>query len=280
MRTLATLLAIVALIYLAVLLLVWRVQERMVWMPPRMAVYPRADARRVEFAAEDGQPLYAWLVGDPAKSAGVVIAFHGNADLAAYLVPWASEVARRTGRAVLVPEYRGYGGLTGVPDYAGSRLDARAAWRVVREQLGVDSSRIALYGHSLGSAVATELAAEHRPAALLLVSPFTSAREMATRMLPRPVSALWRVVGRVNFDTRAKVAALDAPVSVAHGERDDVIPVAMGRAVFAAAREKGQLLLVPGAGHNDVAEVAGEDYWRWLAAALGGAVQGARADAS
>jgi pimeloyl-ACP methyl ester carboxylesterase len=88
--------------------------------------------------------------------------------------------------------------------------------RLAREQLAVDSSRIVYYGHSLGSAVATELAAEHAPAALLLLAPFTSARDMARAMGGPPLSALWRVIGRVQFDTRAKVAALDAPVSVAH----------------------------------------------------------------
>ena len=67
----------------------------------------------------------------------------------------------------------------------------------------------------------------------------------------------------------ARVAAVTAPVWVAHGERDTVIPADMGRAVYAAARVRGRLLLVPDAGHNDVAAVAGEDYWRWIAAALG-----------
>lgn len=280
MRFVIVVLAIVAALYLALVALVWRVQERMVWLPPRMAEYPAAEARRIEYAAEDGQPLFAWLVGDPATARGVVIACHGNADLAAWMVPWAREVAARTGWAVLVPEYRGYGGLSGAPEYEGSRRDARASWRLVRDSLHVDSARIALYGHSLGSAVASELAVEHEPAALLLESPFTSAREMASRMIPRPVAALWPLIGRVNFDTRARVAAVTAPVSVAHGTLDGVIPVDMGRAVYAAARTKGQLLLVPGAGHNDVAAVAGDDYWRWIAAALGGAVQAARPGAS
>lgn len=269
MRILLAAAAILAAFYLALVLVVWRAQERMVWMPPRMAVYPRGDARRLEFTAEDGQPLYAYLVGDPTRARGVLLVCHGNADLAVWAVPWAREVERRTGWAVLLPEYRGYGGLAGRPTYEGSQRDARAAYRLVRDVLGTDSTRIALYGHSLGSAVATELAVEHAPAALLLVSPFTSARDMAAQMVPRPVSALWGVIGRVGFDTRAKVATLDVPVSVAHGERDRVIPAGMGRAVYSAARTKGRLLLVPDAGHNDVIEAAGEQYWGWLAAGLG-----------
>jgi pimeloyl-ACP methyl ester carboxylesterase len=114
---------------------------------------------------------------------------------------------------VLLPEYRGYGGLTGAPNYTGSQRDARAAWRMVREQLGVDSTRVAYFGHSLGSAVAAELAAEHRPAALILLAPFTSARDMARAMPGLPLGALWNMIGRVHFDTRGRVATLDAPCS-------------------------------------------------------------------
>lgn len=268
MRVLLTSLAVAAVVYLLLAAAVWRLQERMVWLPPRLVVYPMpATAQRIEYSADDGQALYAYLVGDPARAPGLLIAFHGNADLAAWVLPWAEEVAQRTRWAVLVPEYRGYGGLAGRPDYAGSQRDARASYRAAREQLGVDSSRIVLYGHSLGSAIATELAAEHAPAALVLVSPFTSARDMA-RVMARPVAGLWGVIGRVHFDTRERVASVDAPVFIAHGADDDVIPVAMGRAAHAAARTKGELLVVPGAGHNDLESVAGAAYWEWLGGAL------------
>jgi pimeloyl-ACP methyl ester carboxylesterase len=268
MRLLLISVSILVVAYLLLNVAGWRWQERIVWQPPRLAEYPAAAARRIEYAADDGQPLYAYLVGDPARAPGLVIAHHGNADLAAWLVPWAAEVERRTGWAVLVPEFRGYGGLTGAPGYTASRQDARAAYRVARQQLGVDSSRIALYGHSLGSAVASELAAEHAPTALILVAPFTSARDMAREMRALPLSALWGRVGRVQFDTRARLAALPAPVFVAHGDRDAVIPVWMGRAVHAAAKIQGELLIVPGAGHNDVEQVAGPAYWTWLSRAL------------
>lgn len=257
-------------VYVVFIAAAWAWQERVTWQPPRVAITPEPAAQRIRYAADDGQPLYAYLVGDPARAAGLLIAFHGNAEVAVSGVPWAAEVMRRTGWAVLLPEYRGYGGLPGSPEYAGSRRDARATYRLAREQLGVDSARIAYHGHSLGSGVATDLAAEHAPAALLLLAPFTSARDMARGMGGLPLSALWGVIGRVQFDTRAKVAQLDAPVFVAHGERDAVIPVQMGRAIYDAARVKGALLIVPEASHNDVALVAEREYWAWLAGALPG----------
>jgi pimeloyl-ACP methyl ester carboxylesterase len=91
---------------------------------------------------------------------------------------------------------------------------------------------------------------------------------MAARLLVPPVPWLWRKIARVHYDTRARVAQLDCPVWVAHASRDVVIPVRMGRQVFAAARRKGELLVVEGAGHNDVADVGGERYWRWLTSAV------------
>src|SRR5918992_1565791 len=195
MRLVLSVLIVVAGVYLVVLLGAWRLQERIVWQPPRLAQYPDAGVRRLDYASDDGQPLFAYLVG--------------------WVAPWADEVERLTGWAVLVPEYRGYGGLVGSPDYLSSQRDARATYKLVREQLGVDASRIALHGHSLGSAIAAELAAEHAPAVLILEAPFTSARDMARGMLT-PVTPLWRIIARVHFDTRAKVAKLDVPTWVVH----------------------------------------------------------------
>jgi fermentation-respiration switch protein FrsA (DUF1100 family) len=264
---LSLLLGLVAL-YALVLFVAWRMQERIVWQPPRMVVHPAGLAERVDYASDDGQPLYAYLVGDLARAPGLIIAFHGNADLAAWRVPWAMELERRTGWAVLIPEYRGYGGLGGAPSYLSSRRDARATHRLARERLGNVHTRIALYGHSLGSAVAAELASDHPPSALLLEAPFTSARDMARAMLVLPVAAAWRAIARVHFDTRAVVASLHVPVFIVHGERDGIIPVRMGRAVHAAARIPGELLVVPGAGHNDVIDTAGDTYWEWMRRAL------------
>src|SRR5829696_1683958 len=141
MRTLLIGLAILAAIYLLLIAAAWRWQERIVWQPPGFDVAAPAGARRITYSADDGQALFAYVVGDPVRATGLLVAFHGNAELSAWNVPWAMEVARRTGWAVVLPEYRGYGGLTGTPTYEGSQRDARAALRVAREQLGLDSTR-------------------------------------------------------------------------------------------------------------------------------------------
>jgi fermentation-respiration switch protein FrsA (DUF1100 family) len=267
-------LAILAALF-AVLGLAWHYQERIVWQPPQPP-YPGdpAGVRRVTFTARDGQRLFGYVLGDEIALRGAaapapVIVFHGNADLAVWTVPWARELSRRTGRRVLVPEYRGYGGLAGATTYHGSALDAEAALTFARDSLGAAGRPVALFGHSLGSAIAAELAAREGAEVLVLQSPFSSASAMARVMIGRPMLTLWRLIARVHFDTIERVRGLDAPVWVAHGDRDLVIPVRMGREVFAAARRPGELLIVPGAGHNNLADVGGEAYWGWLRRALG-----------
>lgn len=265
--------AVAALVWIVVSAMwLWRNQERIVFQPPAVHAHAPAPARRVDFPAADGHALLGYVVS-PATSAAhpgaVVIAFHGNADLAAWLVPWASELAERAGVVVLLPEYRGYAGIPGFPTYQSTAADARGALAFATDRLR--ATRIVLFGQSLGTAVASELAvhmAARGPASLVLQSPFTSARDMAARILVPPIPGLWQRITRVHFDTRSIVKRLDAPVWVAHGTRDVVIPVRMGRDVFLAARHRGELLVVDDAGHNDVADVAGPRYWAWLTAAV------------
>ena len=251
----------------------WRNQERVVFQPPLIAGETPADARRVQFHAADGAPLYDYLVEADGvqRSDAVVVAYHGNADLAAWFVPWAKEVAERARVSLFLPEYRGYGGIPGRPTYETAAADALGALSFVRDSIRPDV--IVLFGHSLGTAIASDVAAfmanAGNPAgALILQSPFTSAREMASRMLVPPIPWLWRRISRVHYETITIVAGLESPVWVAHGTRDVVIPVRMGRQVFAAARNRGELLLVDGAGHNDVPELGGDRYWAWMGRAI------------
>lgn len=252
----------------------WRFQERVVFQPPADAPEAPAPARRVVFQAADGHSLFGYVVSPTAESREprvVVIAFHGNADLAAWQVPWAREVVERTGATVLVPEYRGYAGIPGTPTYRSAASDAHGALEFARS--GLRHSDVILYGHSLGTAIATELAASMRPQppkALILVSPFTSARDMAARMLVPSIPWVWQRISRVHYDTRKLVSEIDSPVFVSHGSRDLNIPVRMGRQVYEAARRPAELLIVEGAGHNDVPDIGGERYWRWLTTAITG----------
>jgi fermentation-respiration switch protein FrsA (DUF1100 family) len=267
----ATILTITSLLLVVLVVFVgfiWLFQERIAFQPPRPQLLESVEANRVLYQARDSQPLFAYVIGDPKTARGLLMSFHGNADLAVNAIDWAKEVNRVTGVAVMLTEYRGYMDLGGRPTYTGSQLDSEAAYDFARDELGVSADRIAYYGHSLGSAIAAELASRHRPRVLLLESPFTSARAMSRIIGWRAVHVVWDAIARFHFDTVEKVASLEAPVWVAHGTRDRLIPAQMGRAVFAAAKVKGELLLVPDASHNDVALAGGSEYWRWISTAL------------
>jgi fermentation-respiration switch protein FrsA (DUF1100 family) len=272
-------------IYAGLLLMLWARQERIVFQPPGPPFEQDTATTRVTYSAADGQELFAYVVkvedaGSQAEG-GIdtsshlaprtshLLVFHGNAEIAAWSLPWAQEVARRTGATVVVAEYRGYAGLSGRPTYTGSKLDARAAWEYARTKLGATPQTTVIYGHSLGSAIGVELASELKPRALLLESPFTSARAMAARLGVPGILPLWRAISRVHYDTRTQVAQLDVPISVVHGTHDMVTPVQMGREVFQAARRKGELLILDGVGHNDVVESGSERYWDWLERGMG-----------
>ena len=267
-----TVIAIIAAIvgcFLLLLLATWHYQERIAFQPQGPPYPDPGDTRRIDYKARDGQNLFAYVVGNPESAPAFVITFHGNADVAVAWIPWAHEVVRRTGAAVMLAEYRGYMGLENRPTYETIALDGQAALGIATDTIGVSLDRIAYYGHSLGSAVAAELAVERRPRVLLLESPFTSAQDMAAVIAGSWLtSGLWRLISRLHFDTVRLVASLDAPVSVIHGDRDRVIPSRMGKTVYDAAKIKGEWLLVPKASHSDVEEVAGEDYWRWFTKAL------------
>jgi fermentation-respiration switch protein FrsA (DUF1100 family) len=258
---------VVLALVLASLALLWRSQEKILFQPPRFQA-TSIQSERVDYRAADGQDLAGFVVGDPRTAPGVLISFHGNADLALWQLDWARTVEARTGYAVLLSEYRGYMSLAGNPTYSSSKLDALAAYDYLISAFRVDPGRLVYFGHSLGSAIAAELAEARAPRALVLQSPFSSARAMARLLVIPPIGLVWKGLSRIHFDTTRAVAGLSCPVSVAHGKRDRIVPVKMGLEVYRAAKLKSRLLLVEEAGHNDVAETGGDDYWKWIAEAL------------
>jgi fermentation-respiration switch protein FrsA (DUF1100 family) len=257
-----------AALYVVVLFALWRFQERIVFQPPSGGGPTSVNARQVRYRSADGIDLFAYVVGDCSPDGTILLAFHGNAEFARWNVPWASQVNRLTGACVVLAEYRGYDGVGGTPTYAGSAQDARAAFAFIRDSMRATPARTVYFGHSLGTAIAAELATSEPPRTLILQAPLSSARQMAARMFLPGLVLFWKVVSRVHFDTIERVRALDVPVWVIHGDNDFVIPVRMGREVFASAKQKGELMIVHGAGHNDIAERGGADYWTWLRRAI------------
>jgi fermentation-respiration switch protein FrsA (DUF1100 family) len=206
-----------------------------------------------QFQADDGVALAGWFAPawDPRRGLAVLVA-HGNGGNVADRAHLLRDLPR-LGLDVLVFDYRGYGKSADVgPTEDGLYRDGRAALAWLRERTGLPASRVVLFGESLGSGVAVELAHEllpDAPAALVLQSPFTSLADAAASHYPLlPV----RLLLRDRYENLAKLPALRAPLLVLHGTRDSIVPLAEGRALYAAATGRKRLVEVPGRDHNDL----------------------------
>ena len=204
----------------------------------------------VEYHTEDGLVIGGWY--RPARNGMATLAyFHGNAghhgDRADLVEPYFG-----SGYGVLLAGYRGYGGNPGQPDEEGLYADGRAAIRWLSDA-GVPADRLVLFGESLGTGVAVQMAVEHEVAGLILQAPFTSTVDVGQYMVPfLPVGLL--VTQR--FDNLAKIDRISTPLLLIHGEADGIVPVRFGRQLFAAAPEPKTAHYVLEGGHNDLHEFA------------------------
>lgn len=204
---------------------------------PRMIALPHADG---------SAPTRALLFPAPAAARTVVV-FHGNGETIFDDVPIA-EVLQSRGLGAMLVEYRGYGITYGdAPTEASLYDDGEAALeRLGRD--GIANDRIAIWGTSLGTAVASEMAKRGHGARLALVSPFTSIVDMGRRVAPfLPVSLLMSH----RLDTLGRAKGIAQPTLVVHGDADEVVPFEMGETV-AKELPHARLLRVHGGHHNDV----------------------------
>lgn len=195
----------------------------------------------------DGCTITGWYGAPRIRDRATVVIFHGNAGTIAGRA-FKARLFLDAGYGVFLAEYRGYGGNPGQPSEAGLYADGRAVlhWLISR---GVPASRLVLYGESLGSGVATQLAGEVGPQAVVLECPFTALADLAPPYIP---PGLARMLMLDHFDNLAKIGGLAGPLLVVHGERDEVVPVAMARALLQAAREGAEGVFLPQGRHSDL----------------------------
>jgi fermentation-respiration switch protein FrsA (DUF1100 family) len=257
-RFLFSLLKGAVIVYAMVIAILWFMQDSMLYHRSEGApmlndptLLPKREI--VCLATANGLHLRAWYFKAARADMPTVIFFHGNAGDIGNHLPFAKFLIE-AGTGLLAVEYRGYGGNPGKPREAGLIADGRAAFAFLNAQ-GVPDSRIVLYGESLGSGVAVQLAAEHHVRALMLRSPYSSIADVAAIQLPY-LPARWLVHDR--FDSLAKIGLNQAPLFIFHGANDRLIPIALGRRLFEAAAEPKTWLTIDGAGHNDVQTPAAE----------------------
>lgn len=248
------------LVVLCALMLVF--ERKLIYFPQRAYdIVPRELGLAFEdlrLVTEDGLAIHGWYLPPPGSPRWTVLFAHGNGGNVSHRLDRALLLQARLGAAVLLFDYRGYGRSEGAPDEEGTYRDARAAHRWLIEERHVATDRLIVFGESLGSAVALDLALSRPCRALVLESPFASVPAMARAAYP--FLPLWPFV-RTRYDNLAKAPRLKVPLLVLHGDRDEVVPFAQGRSVFDAAPEPKRFYAIRGAGHNDTYPVGGDAYW-------------------
>ncbi len=245
-------------VLIGLLTAVWLLQRRLIYfpdttLPPAGSVLP--GAREITLRTDDGLALGAWHVVPSHADRGItVLVIPGNGGSRALRAPLARRLAAK-GFAVLLLDYRGYGGNPGSPSEDGLIADARAA-RAYLAGHGVPASRLIYFGESLGAAVATRLAVEQPPGALVLRSPFTNLAAVGSRHYPfLPV----RLLLRDRFPVAELIGQVQAPTVVVYGSADAIVPPEESAAVAAAAGGLVQAVEVIGADHNDAALLEGNE---------------------
>ncbi len=244
--------AIVSAIYLATTAATFFFQRDLLFHRNSTHIAPEtlglSDVREMELQTADGEHLVAWYA--PAQEGQPTIFYlHGNAGA---LVHRAGRVRRyrANGYGVFMHSYRGFSGSTGTPSEAKIVADALMAYDTLK-QLGADDSEIVVYGESLGTAVAVQVAANRRPGGLVLESPFSSAVDVGTYLYPYlPVFLLLKD----RFDSLHYIDKVKAPILVIHGEDDRIIPPRFGRKLFAAATAPKTAYFYGGATHYTLYE--------------------------
>lgn len=251
--------------YALVVLAAWLGQRRLMYVPDTERTSPHAlgldGVAEVELPTPDGARVVVWRApAEPGRP--TIVYLHGNAGNLATRADRARRY-RVHGYGLAMLSWRGYGGSSGSPTESANVADARLLYEYLREE-GVAASDIVVYGESLGSGVAVQLAAAVPVGAVVLDAPYTSIVEVAVRAYPYlPVRPL--LLDR--YESESWIDRIGAPLLVLHGELDTVIPVGMGTALFGLAREPKRLVLYPEGSHSNLDEHgAVEDVVRWLSA--------------
>jgi fermentation-respiration switch protein FrsA (DUF1100 family) len=250
MKTLLIIACLIAGIYVIAAGSLFVFQRRLIYLPDTEREAPSeaglSGVREVVLQTPDGVRLIAWYA-PAAPGKPTLLYFHGNAG---GLSDRADRIKRFAGAGygVFMPSYRGYSGSTGTPSELAINADARLAYEHLRK-LGVAERAIVLYGESLGSGVAVRLASEQPVGAVILDAPYTSLPDVGKLFYPvMPVQTF--MVDR--FDSKKHISAVRAPILILHGTNDQVVPFTLGKALFEAAPQPKEMVVLQGAGHSDI----------------------------
>lgn len=245
------------------------------WAEKRFVFFPQSEVsgtpaqaglryEDVCLTSPDGVKLHGWFL--PASDAAgpetqTWLWFHGNGGNLGTRIGQLERAHRLLGVHQFIFDYRGYGRSEGKPSEQGTYLDARAALSYLERRPDVDSGRIVYFGHSLGAAVAIELAVSQPPAGMALIAPFSSISDMAKLALPLPFAG-WVV--RNHYNSVALIPKVHAPLVILHGELDEIVPHSQGVKLFKAANPPKRFVTLPDSSHNNAHHVAADVMARTL----------------
>ena len=250
-RRLGRVLALLVVLIGVVMLVVWAWQRQLVYFPDQTLVPPVQDvltgARDVTLTTHDGLELGAWFLPAEQTDALAVLLAPGNGGNRGGRVQIA-EALHRQGLAVLLMDYRGYGGNPGSPSEEGLAADADAAVAALAE-LGHPPDRTIYFGESLGTGVVAALAARQPPAGLVLRSPFTELADVGEHHYPwLPV----RLLLQDRFPVVEHLVSAPVPTTVIYGDRDSVVPTQLSARVADRTPDLAERVVLENADHNDV----------------------------
>ena len=237
----ALLTTVVTLALFIVLLMIF--EDKFIYFPAKDRI-GSSPGEEVWLTTGDGVKIHAWYLPHP-KARATILHLHGNAgnlEDRRDLLKGMHEL----GVNVMAIDFRGYGRSEGAPGEAGLYADSRAAYDWLLTKTTAD--KIVVHGESLGGGPACELASTVPCGGLVVQSAFTSAPDMAPRVLP------WfpRWLVRTKYDNKAKVARITCRKLFIHSRRDEIVPFDMGEALFAAAAEPKECEWFSSGGHNDL----------------------------
>lgn len=218
------------------------------------------DYEEVFFPATDKTKLHGWFVPSANPKVNTTLLwFHGNAGNISHRLENLALLHRYLDISIFIFDYREFGLSHGHISKAGTYLDARGAWNYLTKDRGIDPSDILLFGRSLGTALAVDLASCEPCLGVVLEAAFTSSHDMLKRYF---FGAIPPELLESSYDNLTRIHLIQVPLLFIHGEFDEAIPIEMAKRVYQAAIASKRFFMVPGSGHNDTYVVGGSEYFR------------------
>ncbi len=248
-RMLSSLVFILLAVWFGLALLIYLFQARFVYYPSREVSLTPANIglefEDVHLISRDNTAIHGWYLPRPG-SRYTLLFLHGNAGNISHRLN-SLKIFHDLGLSILIIDYRGYGLSGGTAGEPGTYLDAEAAWDYLTRQRHLSAEDIIIFGRSLGGGIASWLALEHRPAALILESTFTSITDMGRIMYPYlPIK--W--MSRIRYPSIERIGQIKCPILIIHSPDDELVPYRFAQQLFERAQSPKSFLTIKGR-HSD-----------------------------